>query len=150
MELEPRRFEVVPLTKIAPLLDTRAGNERRKTPHPEKILSVSFHESLATTRSLLFSGAGFQVASALTIEQAIELCKTETFQLVVIGHSLPAKDKKSLLKQIRSSCPVPVLALYHRAERKLEGADYTLDSTEGPVALLEMVNRIVRGTQTDH
>jgi hypothetical protein len=43
-----------------------------------------------------------------------------------------------------------VLALYHHGEGTLEGADYVLDSTEGPSVLLETVNRIVRGEHTNH
>src|SRR5215831_8874447 len=98
MELERRRFEVVRLAEIARVLETADGKGRTKATRPEKILSVSSDEGLAMTRSMLFSGAGFQVASALTIEKAIQLCQTEPFHLVVIGHSLPANDKKSLLK----------------------------------------------------
>ena len=148
MELETRRFEVVPLTEVAPLLGT-AGAKETKAPRPEKILSVSAHESLALTRFLLLSAAGFQVSSALSVKEAIQFCKTGSFNLVVIGHSLPVKEKQVLLKEVRRHSAAPVLGLYHRGEGQLADADYVLDSTDGPAALLEMVNRIIGGDQKD-
>jgi len=143
MEARRPKFEVVPLATIAPLLKSAAESEKTKLPRPQKILSVVKDASLATTRYLLLSHAGFQVTSALVTADAIQHCKSGKFNLVLIGHSIPFKEKKSLLELIRKRCAAPVLALYHRGEGKLEGADYVLDSSEGPAALLETVTSIL-------
>src|SRR5438105_15411574 len=116
MQGRKSKFEVVPLAEIAPLIGRAAENEKTKLPRPQKILSIAYDASLATTRYLLFSRAGFQVSSALTMEDAILHCKSGGFNLVVIGHSIPSKDKKSLLEEIRKRCAAPVLALHRRAE----------------------------------
>jgi DNA-binding response OmpR family regulator len=143
-------FEIVPLVHIAPLLKNAevlgATQQSRikAAPKPAKILSVSHDKSLAATREMLFSSAGFHVSSALTAGQAIQLCATEEFALVVIGHSMPPEERKWLLKELRDRCTAPVLALRRLGEQPLTGADYILDSTENPALLLEAVVNILR------
>ncbi len=143
-------FEVVPLAAIAPLLKDAEllGSIEETGPEtaaqPAKILSVTFDMSLATTREMLLSSVGFQVSSALTVGQAIELCATEEFALVVIGHSIPRDHKQRLLKELRSSCTTPILAIRRPGEAPLIEADYTFDSSESPSLLLEMVTDILK------
>src|SRR6478672_10920051 len=95
MAIRKTTFEVVPLADIAPLLGN--ADVLGKTPEaedktarkPARILSVSYDHSLAATREMLFASVGFQVSSVLNMDQAIKLCATERFDLIVIGHSLP-------------------------------------------------------------
>jgi len=143
-------FEVVKLAEIAPLLRDVAvlGNAEEKElqarSQPARILSVNYDISLATTREMLFARAGFQVSSVLTVGRAIQLCATESFDLVVIGHSMPLAHKQRLLKELRGRCAAPVLAVTRPGESLLIGADYVFDSTEGPALLLETVVNILR------
>jgi len=143
-------FEVVPLADIAPLLkDAEVLGAAKETgseaaSQPAKILSVANDVSLAMTREMLLSRAGFQVLSALTVGQAIEHCSTEEFALVVIGHSIPRDLRQWLLKQLRGHCTAPVLAMCRPGEAPLIEADYTFDSTESPALLVEMVINIVK------
>lgn len=143
-------FEVVPLAAIAPLLkDAKLlGDAEENGPEtasqPAKILSVANDMSLASTREMLLSSAGFQVSSALTVGQAIQLCATEEFALVVIGHSIPRDHKQWLLKELRGHCATPILALRRPGEAPLIEADYTFDSTEGPALLLGVVIDILK------
>ncbi len=138
------RFEVVPLAEILPLIDSKTGMEQADVPRLGKILSVSSDASLATTRFLLLTGAGFHVSSVLGIQDAVKQCKTTDFNLVLIGHSMPTNEKKLLLEQIHKRCATSVLVLYRRGETKLEGADYVLDASQGPTALLETVASILK------
>jgi DNA-binding NtrC family response regulator len=143
-------FEVVPLADIAPLLKGAEvlGNVEEtgpgSAPRPTKILSVADDISLATTREMLLSSAGFQVSSVLGVDRAIELCATEEFTLVVIGHSIPLEQRKWLLQQLRSRCTTPVLAFRRPGEAPLIEADYIFDSSESPAQLLEMVIDILK------
>ena len=143
-------FEVVPLADIAPLLkDAEVLGAVEETgpeaaSRPAKILSVTYDLSLATTREMLFSGAGFQVTSVLTVGQAIQRCAVEEFALVVVGHSIPLDQRKWLLKEVRGRSSTPVLALRRAGEPPLTDADYTFDSTESPALLLEAVVNILR------
>lgn len=143
-------FEVVPLADIAPLLKDAEvlGNIEGTGPgtalRPAKILSISYDMSLATTRQMLLSSAGFQVSSAFTVSQAIDLCATEEFALVVIGHSIPRDQRQWLLRELRSRCATPVLAFRRPGEAPLIEADYIFDSSESPAVLLEMVIGILK------
>jgi len=143
-------FEVVPLADIATLLKdaeilgAAEETEFEADPRPAKILSVTYDLSLATTREMLFSSAGFKVSSVFTVGQAIERCAAEEFDLVIVGHSIPLDERKWLLKEVRGSCATPVLALRRAGEPPLTDADYTFDSTESPALLLETVVNILR------
>jgi hypothetical protein len=139
------RFEVVPLASIATLLGNAEAREKSRPPRPRKILWVARDTSLTTIRCLLFSGAGFQVTSALTIADAFQHCGATEFALVVIGHTIPLNEKKALLELIQKGYATPVLALYSSSEGKLEGADYVFDSSKGPLTLLDKVKDILQG-----
>lgn len=140
-------FEVVKLDDIAPLLKNAEvlGNAKgadREAASP-RILSITYDPSLAATREMLFSSVGFQVSSVLTIEQATQLCEAESFDLIVVGHSIPIAQRQVLLNEVRRRCDTPVLALYRRGELPLTGADYAFDSMESPSLLLETVVNIL-------
>jgi DNA-binding NtrC family response regulator len=140
-------FEVVKLAEIASLLGNAEvlGNteDADREAAPASILSISYDPSLAATREMLFTRAGFRVFSVSTVEQATQLCAAESFDLIVIGHSIPIAQRQLLIKEIRSRCGTPVLALYRRGELPLTGADYAFDSMENPPLLLETVVNIL-------
>ncbi len=106
-------FEVVPLAAIAPLLkDAELLGSVEETgpktaPQPAKILSVANDMSLASTREMLLTSVGFQVSSALTVGQAIQLCATEEFALVVIGHSIPRDHGNGCSRSFAAAAPHP-------------------------------------------
>ena len=126
-------FEIVKQADIAPLL---ANSEQRR------ILSVTYDPSLAHTREMLFTGAGFEVSTFLDVAKAISACKSEAFDLVVLGHSIPFLERRALVREAHESCAAPVLALIRRGEPRLPEADYFFDPLENPALLLEMVINI--------
>jgi hypothetical protein len=97
-------FEVVKLDDIAALLGDAQEAGVKVAPKPARILSVTYDQSLAVTREMLFASVGFQVSSALTIDQAIQFCAAESFDLVVVGQSIPRERRQLLLK--RAAPPV--------------------------------------------
>jgi DNA-binding NtrC family response regulator len=136
-------FEVVKLDDIGALLDDAQEAGAKAAPKPARILSVTYDRSLAATREMLFASVGFQVSSALTIDLAIQFCTTESFDLVVVGHSIPVERRQSLLKELRRRCGTPILALQRHGETPLTGADYIFDSADSPALLLETVVNIL-------
>lgn len=107
------------------------------------ILSVSYDWSLLVTRDLVLRKAGYTVTSALGFDDAIRLCTEITFDLVIIGHSMPLGDQQALLDEVRKCSGAPVLSLFRSSDGALEGADYTLDAMEGPDALVHAVNKVL-------
>jgi len=135
-----RRFHVVRQAEIAPLLRASA---------PPQILSVSFDPSLLKTRELLFTGAGFEVRSFLSVPDAVAACRTMSFSLIVIGHSLPLPQRRELIKNIRDLCSTPILALVRHDEPTPPDADYLFDPSQSPALLLEKVKEILDAKAED-
>jgi DNA-binding NtrC family response regulator len=110
---------------------------------PRRILSVSFDPSLARTRDMLFSASGFQVATYTDADSAVQACRRQSFDLIVIGHSIPLTERRDLLSQIHGICDAPVLSLFRHGEPSLPGADYAFDASQSPAQLVEIVTRIL-------
>jgi DNA-binding NarL/FixJ family response regulator len=111
----------------------------------EHILSVCYDESLLITRGMILQQAGFKVTSALGLIEGIRTCRQNSFDLAIIGHSIPRLDKAAMLQEIRRHCKAPVVSLYTSCEESLPGVDYALDANEGPAALLNVVNQALDG-----
>jgi len=132
-------FEIVNLAEIAPLLKNDA--------QPARILSLTYDPSLAHTREMLFSGAGFEVSTFCDVDKAIKDCQSNSYDLVVLGHSIPLAEKRSLVRAVHSYCAAPVLALLRHGEPPVPQADYFFDSSDSPARLLATVQNILRPTE---
>jgi DNA-binding NtrC family response regulator len=125
-------FEVVPKPALMP-----DGEARQR-----RILSLSSDSTLARTREMILSAAGFRVATCTDSEEAVQACRRRDFDLIVIGHSIPLGERKNVLAQVRVLCQTPVLALLRHGEAPLLGADYVFDASQSPVQLLETIMNI--------
>jgi DNA-binding response OmpR family regulator len=90
----------------------------------------------------MLSRAGFEVESAVGFITAIEACKQTTFDLVILGHSIPTKDKSAIIRQLKEVCVTPILALQRSNEPQVASADYNLDSGN-PDRFLAYVKEII-------
>ena|SRR5579871_3477106 len=109
---------------------------------PKQILSVSYDEPLLRTREMLLRREGYSVTSALGFTDAVENCKDGKFDLLILGHSIPDKDKRELIAVFHRQSKSPVLALRRHGETTPDSADHHAypDDIEG---LLKTVNRIL-------
>ncbi len=106
----------------------------------KRILSISYNEPLLQTRELLLKKAGYDVTSALGFAEALEICTAhQDFDLVLMGHSMPQKDKTALLHALRPKCTAPLLSIRRHGDDPLPGAEYSVDSHDGPAVLIEAV-----------
>lgn len=133
-------FEVVRQADIVPLIH-RSGRGR--------ILSITYDPSLARTREMLLAGAGFEVSTFRDLDEAITACQRISFDLIMLGHSIPLGERKRLVKQVHAQCAAPVLALMRLGEAQLPEADYFFDSSENPARLLETVINILAPKETN-
>jgi len=113
---------------------SRSKGERR-------ILSVSYDEALLMTRQMLLEQAGFRVTSALGFSEGMENCRAGTFNLAIIGHSIPRKDKSELIREAKKHCNCPVLSIRRHGDLPHPEADFSIDSLEGPLVLINEVKR---------
>lgn len=106
------------------------------------ILSISYDEALLSTRQWMLESLGHKVTSALGFTSALDLCRTENFDFVIVGHSIPHNDKKAIVREIRRNCDAPILTLLKHMEPQLEEADYQMDFSH-PEQFLDFVKEVV-------
>ena len=108
----------------------------------QKVLSISYDQSLLYTRRLILEQAGYEVITAHGFLEAMQLSQECKFDLAIIGHSIPRKEKEAILKRIKAICDAPVLSLYKADEGPLKGVDRAVDAMEGRQALLRGVQDV--------
>jgi CheY-like chemotaxis protein len=119
----------------------RTGSLYNPCAMKKHILSISYDESLLVTRQMILETAGFDVSSALGFAEALELCRKDpNFDLVLMGHSIPRKDKSALIAALRPACKAPVLSVRRHGDPPLPEANCSVDSFDGPQVLLDAVH----------
>ena len=105
----------------------------------KRILSISNDAALMATRKMLLEEAGFEVVCAFGFAEAMELCSRKPFfDLVLMGQTLPPRDKRALIGALRElGCKAPVLSIRRQGDEPLAEVDFTIESQAGPVALIE-------------
>jgi len=107
-----------------------------------RILSVSYDSTLLSSRQLLLESLGCQVISAHEFEEAMRHCKSgASFQLFVLGHSIPQTEKEALIAAFRARRCAPVIALKRFGEQPATAADFLIEPD--PSQLLKIVSRVV-------
>ncbi|HKV94662.1 MAG TPA: response regulator [Candidatus Angelobacter sp.] len=109
-----------------------------------RILSISYDPSLLTTRHWILEQAGYEVLSALGFAEALEACQTRhDFDLVLMGHSMPQKDKMALFDALKQNCEAPLLSILRHGDSPIPHATYAVEANDGPEALLEAVKKVL-------
>jgi CheY-like chemotaxis protein len=105
-----------------------------------KVLAISYDKALLDTRKMILELSGFEVTTALGMNEGLAMCRhAAEFDLVVLGSSIPLSDKAQLLAEAKRPGSVKVLSIRAAGMRPLPGADYTIDPFYEPQALAEMV-----------
>jgi PleD family two-component response regulator len=111
----------------------------------KRILLIFYDEMLLHTWQMLLEREEYAVFPALGFAEALELCQTRCVcDLVIMGHSMPQKDKTALLASLRLKCKAPLLSISKLGELPLPEADYSVDSSEGPPSFLEAVKKALK------
>lgn len=110
-----------------------------------KVLSITYEEPLMQTREMILHKAGFDVTSGLGFVEAQALCTERQFDLVIIGHAIPTKDKLALI-QCAKQGGARVLCLRNPNDPVLPQADYSTDRTD-PDGLIEAIKTLLAQRQ---
>ncbi len=109
---------------------------------PKKVLNVSAEIMLLETRRAIFERGGYLVSCATNAVEAIWLCRQEAFHAVVVGHSLPKRQKHAVIQAARKYNPgARIIGLYKVIPDEAAGADVAIDSHDGPEILLQALRR---------
>lgn len=115
------------------------------TPTPKNVLCVSWNPSLAGTREMMLTQAGYAVISALGAEEAASRCKTKA-DLLVLGHSVPRDKKQAVIKCFREYSTAPILSLLRAGQDKLPEADFAIEALD-PAEFVRAVRTILAGNR---
>ncbi|HEV2278135.1 MAG TPA: hypothetical protein VGS02_08160 [Acidobacteriaceae bacterium] len=110
------------------------------------IFSISYDPILLQTRELLLQQMGHTVTSAEGFAEARRYCGLldRSFDLVVLGHSIPHEDKRAIIRECLKNCSCPVLALLRTNEPPVQEATRSV-STE-PREFLAAVDELLAGS----
>lgn len=106
------------------------------------ILSVSYDPLLLSTRQLMLEGRGFKVTSVEGFIPSMEACKSGSYDLLIIGHSIPHVDKQAIVREAKMHGNKLVLSLLRSGELPVEGASESVDAMR-PDLLLECVEHLL-------
>lgn len=86
---------------------------------------------------------GYDVVSAEGFVAASEVCQgpNVSFDLLILGHTVPAKDKERIIWHFRQYSNAPILALLRPHEGAVQNASQSIDPE--PEKLIEAVREIL-------
>ena len=111
----------------------------------KRILSISYDPVLLATRKMLLEQRGYAVTSALGFTDAAEQCQSSHFDLFILGHSIPDKDKLNLIQTFRDNCPAPIVSLERIGEKQVP-CDFHA-SPDDPEKFVKVVDDILAGKE---
>jgi DNA-binding NtrC family response regulator len=89
---------------------------------------------------MILEREGYAVSAARGLEEATRACAEEkTFDLILLGHSIPRREKEKILPELKKRCAAPVLSIRNHTEPPVTGAEFSVDSHDGPEALIKAV-----------
>jgi DNA-binding response OmpR family regulator len=112
---------------------------------PKRILSVSYDDILLTTREMLLADRGYEVTSVLGFTAAEEQCHNDGFDLFILGHSIPDRDKLHLIQTFKENCSAPILSLERIGENQVP-CDFHA-SPDDPAKFVQVVYDILTGKE---
>lgn len=126
------------------MADTKPTSEKNHTPGKDAdggiaILSISYDEPLLRTREWILKSEGFSVISACGFAEGENQARRGGFDLAIVGHSIPQRDKVALITEFKKHSRAPVLSLARHGDRPLPEADHSILASEGPEAFVVAV-----------
>jgi DNA-binding response OmpR family regulator len=115
------------------------------SPQPARILLVDDEQSVQKLLAYPLRKEGYEVVPALDGEEALERCRGQSFDLVVLDVMLPKLDGFDVCRQIRAQSSVPIIMLTAKAEEfdKVLGLELGADDyITKPFSMREFRSRV--------
>lgn len=109
----------------------------------KRILSISHNPRLLIARNDMLAVAGYAVSSPRHPGDAVQLFRQNTYDVVVIGHSVTAGERKEILDALERIGPrVPVIFAAPDGEPPEPRADAIVDVAD-PDSLMQALARLL-------
>lgn len=115
------------------------------SPRP-RILSISADRAVFDSRNRVLEFVGFDVVGSFEGAGALERFKSEVFEAVVIGHSMPARERLRLMRDMKESKPrIPVILIQQSGDsgEDMLQADAVCDSLDSPERLIQTLSNLL-------
>jgi DNA-binding response OmpR family regulator len=115
------------------------------SPQPARILLVDDEQSVQKLLAYPLRKEGYEVVAALDGEEALERCRGQNFDLIVLDVMLPKVDGFDVCRQIRAQSSVPIIMLTAKAEEfdKVLGLELGADDyITKPFSMREFRSRV--------
>lgn len=109
------------------------------------ILSVSADRWLTPIRNTVLAHAGYAVIPSLSAEAALEVLEHRHVSAMVIGQSIPARDRQRLCSEGRRY-GIPAVVLDRNVEATDLAREIHIDPSDGPEAFLTAIATVLRKT----
>jgi CheY-like chemotaxis protein len=110
------------------------------------ILCIDDAEVALRVRKLLLSSAGYEVLTAPSGEEGLELFRQNLVDMVIADHFLSDKSGAEIaaeMKQINPQVPILIVSAASEAPTGIEFADGFLSKGDGPDALLHSIAKLL-------
>jgi CheY-like chemotaxis protein len=110
------------------------------------ILCVDDEETPLLLRRLVLQKAGYEVITATSAAQALQIVASSGIDLVLSDHLMPCVTGTELARQVKASAPaLPVILLsgVNDVPADADCADLFLSKLVGPVSLCESISRVL-------
>jgi hypothetical protein len=107
-----------------------------------KVLSFGYIADLLKARHELLSASGFEVTSLETETAVIRKLESEVFDVLVIGHGVPLRDRNEVAGKAKCQTGTQIIFLYRWNINKAEYADAVLSVDSCAEHLPETIRRI--------
>ncbi len=115
------------------------------SPQPARILLVDDEQSVQKLLSYPLRKEGYEVVPALDGEEALERCRVQNFDLIVLDVMLPKLDGFDVCRPIRAQSSTPIIMLTAKAEEfdKVLGLELGADDyITKPFSMREFRSRV--------
>lgn len=130
---------------VSTLTSMRFGQKMGMSSQEGRVLVVDDDPQIRRVMRTTLDAKGYTVDEAGSGEQALELVRTENYDLILLDINLPAKSGVEVCREIHSTSNTPIIMLTVRdaAEDKIEALDAgACDYVTKPFAMGELLARV--------
>ena len=119
--------------------------------HKSVVLCIDDNERALLIRKMVLESAGYTVLTAESTDAALQLFTESTVDLVLSDHLLPDKTGTQLaaeMKKLKPEIPFVILSGVIEIPEDIGNADMFLSKTESPLAVLEIVAKLIKRSKS--
>ena len=109
-----------------------------------KVLLVGYIREFLDTEKNVLHAAGYQVTMATTLETAHQAINQQTFDVAVLGYSVPQQERTQLATRLKQASPAAkIIFIYFASLQNTQLADALVPTTASAQEVLRAVDHLL-------